>query len=98
MEVLAGARSSEQAEELSSQLLQFELLPLQPLEDYEEAAAIYRRCRARGETIRSMVDCLIAVPVIRVGAELLHADADFGVIARHAPLRIHPASSAGPAG
>jgi predicted nucleic acid-binding protein len=51
------------------------------------AAALYRHCRARGETVRSTVDCLIAVVAMGHRATLLHRDPGFEVIARHTPLR-----------
>lgn len=69
--------------------MSFPVLELRGLEDFEEAASLYRRCRSSGETIRNLSDCLIAVPVIREGAELLHNDADFEAIARHSDLRIY---------
>ena len=94
MEVLAGARSSQEAEDLGEQLLAFSLLPLQGLSDFEEGARIYRTCREAGETVRSQVDCLIAVPAIRGGVAILHADRDFDVIARHTDLSIHPLDEA----
>ncbi len=54
-----------------------------------EAFTIYRRCRLAGETLRSgFTDCLIAVPVIREKATLLHCDQDFEVIARHTELQL----------
>jgi predicted nucleic acid-binding protein len=87
-ELLAGARSGSPVRELRSRLLGFAVLPLEGLGDFEEAAALYRACRDAGETLRSLSDCLIAVPVIRAGAELLHNDADFNVIARHSPLKV----------
>ena len=88
MELLAGARSGTGVRELRSRLLGFQVLPLEGLADFEEAGVIYRACRDAGETLRSLTDCLIAVPVIRAGASLLHNDADFAAIARHAPLQI----------
>lgn len=88
MELLAGARSGTAVRDLRSRLLGFKVLPLEGLADFEEAGVIYRACRDAGETIRSLSDCLIAVPVIRAGASLLHNDADFAAIARHTPLRI----------
>jgi predicted nucleic acid-binding protein len=90
MEVLAGARTPEELEDLREQLLAFPLLHLEGLTDFEEAARIYRACREAGETVRSQIDCLIAVPAIRVGAAILQADRDFDVIARHTDLAIHP--------
>lgn len=61
------------------------------LESYERAAAIHRRCRVRGETVRNMTDCLIAAVAIREDVPILALDRDFEVIARHTPLRLHPA-------
>lgn len=95
-ELLAGARAGAAVRELRSRLLSFRLLPLEGLADFEEAAAVYRSCRDAGETLGSLSDCLIAVPTIRAGAALLHNDADFDVIARHAPLKIHGRSRRAP--
>lgn len=89
MEVLAGATSAREAEDLRVQLLGFKVLRLRPVTDFAEAAALHRACRAGGETVRSIADCLIAVPAIRAGAPILHANRDFEAIARHSALRIH---------
>ena len=91
MELLAGARPGEALRDLRSRLAAFPILPLEGLADFEEAALLYRSCRDAGETIRSLSDFLIAVPTIRAGAALLHADSDFDAIARHSALRLHPA-------
>jgi predicted nucleic acid-binding protein len=88
MELLAGAATAEEVTRLRRLLLRFQLLPIAGLADYEAAAALYRDCRARGETVRSTVDCLIAVVAMRHGATVLHRDHDFEVIARHTPLRV----------
>jgi predicted nucleic acid-binding protein len=93
MELLAGARSGRHLRDLRSRLLSFPILPLEGLADYEEAAVIYRTCRAAGETIRGLADCLIAVPAIRAGARVLHNDSDFEAIARHTALELHFLSS-----
>lgn len=90
MEVLAGTRSARDATRRRQELLQLTMLRLDPLQAYEDAAAIYRTGRRQGITIPKMTDCLIAVPVIKAGASLLHADADFDRIAQVAPLRIEP--------
>jgi len=86
MEVLAGSRQARHAAAIRG----FEVLPLRGLADFELAAALYRACRAAGETLRGLTDCLIAVPTIRAGATLLHADRDFDVLARHARLEVQP--------
>ncbi len=90
MEVSAGARDEVRAADLVDQLAQVTMLRLDPLQGFEDAAAIHRAARRRGLTIGKMTDCLIAVPVIKAGASLLHADADFDRIAQVAPLRIEP--------
>jgi hypothetical protein len=90
MELLAGVRSQTDAEELRGHLLAFPVLPLKGLDGFDAAAALYRVCRAAGETVREISDCLVAVPAIEAGATLLHADRDFEVLARHTPLRLEP--------
>ena len=87
MEVLAGARDERHLGDLRQLLHKATLLPTLPV-DYEAASAIYRACRTQGETVRKLIDCLIAAVAIREGVALLHADADFDVIARHTTLAI----------
>lgn len=89
MELLAGVRTPHQLAALRDRLLAFPLLRLHGLADFEEAAAIYRSCRRGGETVRSLADCLVAVPAIREGADLLATDEDFEAIARHTELRLY---------
>jgi predicted nucleic acid-binding protein len=89
MELLAGARSDRERDELRRLLYgRCTLLPLEGAADYERAADLYRHCRRGGETIRRLTDCLIAVVAIRAGVELLHRDGDFDAIARHTLLRV----------
>lgn len=91
MEVLAGARNERHLIQLRGLLARATMLPTTPA-DHEAAASMYRTCRANGETARKLVDCLIAAVAVRAGAEILHADTDFTVLARHTELEIHPAS------
>lgn len=88
MEVLAGARGPTHLRELRRLFVRCELLPLMGLADYEAAAELYRTCRHKGETVRALTDCLIAVPAMRAGAGVVHADRDFDAIARHSALQI----------
>ncbi len=90
MEVLAGARSQQHAAELRARLLAFPVLTLDGLEGFDSAAELYRACRAGGETVREIMDCLVAVPTIEADATLLQADRDFEVLAQHTPLRLEP--------
>ena len=87
MEVLAGARDESHLLSLRRLLARAATIPMQPT-DYEDAAALYRRCRQHGETVRKLIDCLIASAAIRAGVPILHNDADFDVLARHTELRI----------
>ena len=88
MELLAGARDEQQLTQLRGLLARTTVLPTTPA-DYELAAALYRSCRSRGETVRRLIDCLIAAVAVRADLEILHADADFEVLARHTDLRTH---------
>jgi hypothetical protein len=90
MEVLSGLRSGSDVAEVRALMLALPMLTVGGLAGFEEAAAIYRACRTGGETIRSMLDCLVAVPAIRAGASILHRDRDFDVIARHTELQLEP--------
>lgn len=87
MEVLAGARDERHLDDLRGLLARASVVPAEPM-DYEEAAALYRICRRGGETVRKLIDCLIGAVAIRAGIPVLHADADFEVLARHTALRI----------
>jgi hypothetical protein len=88
MEILAGARSPRHQEELRDLLLGLPLLRLRGLADFERAAALFQLCRAGGETVRNLLDCLVAVSAIDAGAPVLHVDADFDRLARHTPLEV----------
>lgn len=88
MELLAGARDEKQLTQLRGLLARTTVLPTTPA-DYELAAAMYRSCRSRGETVRKLIDCLIAAVAVRADVEILHADADFEVLARHTDLHTH---------
>jgi len=60
-------------------------------EEHDERADgrdLNRTCRRRGETVRKLIDCLIASVAIRADTPVLHADSDFDALARHMVLRI----------
>ncbi len=87
MEVLAGARNDEHLRNLRGLLARASMIATEPT-DYEDAAALYRTCRRGGETVRKLIDCLIAAVAIKAGIPVLHADTDFDVLARHTQLRL----------
>ena len=87
MEVLAGARSDDHLRDLRGLLARATLVPT-GAGDYEDAATLYRTCRRSEETVRRLIDCLIAAVAIRAGVPVLHADAAFDVLARRTALRL----------
>lgn len=93
LEVTAGARNETNLEMINTVLDYGSYTPVLP-HHFDDAASIYRECRARGITVRSMVDCLIAAVALENDLEILHNDRDFNAIAAVYPLRIHPASAA----
>ncbi len=88
MEVLAGSRDDDHLDRLRSLLARCELLPVKGLDDYERAASLYRECRRAGDTIRALTDCVIGAVALRTDVDVLHADRDFDVLARHTGLRL----------
>ena len=88
MEVLAGARDSAHLGSLRRLLSGCELLPVEGLGAWERAADIWRLCRSKGETVRSLTDCLIADVALQAGASVLHSDRDFDAISRSTGLAI----------
>jgi predicted nucleic acid-binding protein len=95
MEVLAGARDDRHAAQLRRLLGRCEFVPVARLADFERGAALYRQCRRAGDTVRALNDCLIAAVAIRAGLDVLHADRDFDVIARHCELELYAAPRGG---
>ena len=87
MEILAGARDGEHLDGLRRLLARASSIAIAPI-DYDEAATLYRACRRGGETVRKLIDCLIAATAIRAGVPVLHADSDFDVLARHTALQL----------
>lgn len=88
MELMAGIPSGSGRQQLTRFIRRFEWASVAGLDDYEKAADVYLRCRAGGETVRSMIDCLIAAVALRTGSAVLHRDRDFDVIARYLPLQL----------
>ncbi|MES1242126.1 MAG: PIN domain-containing protein [Acidobacteriota bacterium] len=75
-EVFQGLRRSKERLKLSD--LFRDLIFLEPagIDDYFKAADLYRALRERGITIRSTIDCLIAVMAAEHGCSLLARDQD----------------------
>lgn len=86
-EILLGFSSDKQAEKVSLLMEAFETPQELTTNDYQKAAAIYRKCRHNGKTILSTIDCLIAALCLRDSMSLLSKDRDFNFIAEIYPLR-----------
>lgn len=85
MELLAGAPDLGALHALQALTSGLPGLSLDPELDFHAAAAAYRAARAAGSTVRSLVDCLIAVLAARHGALLVHRDADLEALAAVLP-------------
>lgn len=90
-ELTAGAGSSRRAEELRALLLRGPMIAVEGLQDWEDAAQLYRSARSGGLTVRSSIDCLIAAVALRTGSPVLALDRDFEALAQVCDLVLeHP--------
>lgn len=87
-EILLGLKSDPEAAKVLDLLDAFDPVAEPNRDDYVAAAALYRRCRAKGFTIRSTIDCLIAQLCLRDGLSLLTKDRAFAAIADCSALRL----------
>ncbi len=88
MELLAGAGSDEQVATVTRLLARGVALPTLSPGDHEYAASLYRAARRSGETVRSMIDCLVTAVAVRLDAPVLAQDRDFEVLRQVCPLRL----------
>lgn len=86
MEVLRGLRTDRDGR-ISRRLLELEMYEMAGERVCLRAAEFYRDLRARGITVRSSIDCLIATYCILGGHTLLHSDRDFDPFEQHLGLR-----------
>lgn len=87
-EVLQGLSDDADARRVSALMAGFPAPPELNMDDYRNAAALYRTCRARGTTPRSTIDCLLAQTCLKLNVPILARDRDFELIARVAPLQL----------
>ena len=87
-EILLGFSSDRQVKKVAVLLEAFDMPAELSVSDYQQAAAIYRKCRQKGKTIRSTIDCLIATLCLRDDKPLLSKDRDFENIALCFPLKL----------
>ena len=87
-EILLGIKTDAGANHIAGLLAVFETPQEPQRRDYIEAAKLFRLCRTKGYTVRSVVDCIIAQLCLRDGDELLSKDRDFKAIAKCTKLRL----------
>jgi predicted nucleic acid-binding protein len=87
MELMAGATDPVALDRIQQLADGLPTLHVDPLLDFRAAAALYRLARSGGETVRSIVDCLIAAVALRHDVRLVHKDHDFEVLGRITGLR-----------
>jgi hypothetical protein len=75
-EVLAGCRDERHERDLRRMIAPCRSLEPTYPETYEHAAALFRRCRLAGRSVRGTVDCLIAAIAIEHGATVVALDRD----------------------
>ena len=89
-EVVQGLREDPQSEAFAKGFRSLPVLsdPVS-LDLFLAAADIYRQGRAKGFSIRTSIDCLIAAIAIENKVPLWHRDRDFDMIAEYTPLRTY---------
>ena len=70
------------------ELLDAEIATSHPIRPTTKTLPCSTACRRGGETVRRLIDCLIAATAIRTGVSVLHADTDFDRLARLTSLRV----------
>ena len=90
-EILQGLRDDRAVRRVEERLLAFDILRLETLDDFRTAAALYRRARSQGRTIRRTLDCLIAAVCVRESSAILHNDRDFDHLTAVTELIVHQA-------
>jgi predicted nucleic acid-binding protein len=95
-EVLQGLSDDFEGEALHDAFLALPVLS-DPLSVglFLSAARIYQQGRAKGFTIRSSTDCLIAAIAIENKVAVWHQDRDFEAISRFTPLRTYHRTRSG---
>lgn len=90
-EILQGISADSMFSRVQRDLSRFEIFDTGGEAMAVAAARNYRALRARGQTVRKTIDCLIATFCLAQGHSLLHRDHDFDAFEKYLGLRvIHP--------
>ncbi len=86
-EILSGIRSADVYNEIRAHLSRFPHFEVLR-GDYDQAAAFFNTCLAKGVT-GSNVDMLICAVAVRNAVPVFTIDTDFNLYVEHLPLRLH---------
>ena len=90
-EILQGIRHQDDYILTRDALLKYEIFPAGGVDLAITSAYNYRWLRAKGHTIRTTIDCMIATFCIVNNMSLLHDDRDFDLFEQHLGLQVvHP--------
>lgn len=87
MELLQGCKDEIEWTKMSSYLAVQNYLEPDYTSIWDNSARLYFELRRQGMTIRSNIDCAIAVMALENNFTLYHYDRDFEAIARHTSLK-----------
>lgn len=87
-EVFQGLRQDKGRAQLSELFRDLTFLEPSGIDFYFRAAHLYRSLRKRGKTVRSTIDCVIAVFAEEHGCSLLARDGDMDVILESGLLKV----------
>lgn len=87
MELLQGCKDETEWEKISSYLAVQNYLEPDYRSIWENCARLYFELRRQGITIRSNIDCAIAILAIENNLTLYHCDRDFEMMAKHTVLK-----------
>lgn len=89
-EILQGADSEKEYDLLKNYLATQRFYnPKDSVESFAKATRIYMDCRKKGITIRSTIDCIIAVTALEHDLFLLHHDNDYALMQKVVPLKCY---------
>jgi predicted nucleic acid-binding protein len=87
-EVLQGIVKDAEFRSVARHLSNFNIYPMTGRRNAVQSAVNYRKLRARGFTVRKIVDCWIATFCIQGAFPLLHNDRDFDPFEKHLGLKV----------
>jgi predicted nucleic acid-binding protein len=95
-EVFQGLRKDGTRAAIERSFRDMLLVEPEGIDTYLRAAEVYRKLRERGVTIRSTIDCIVAVMAEEAGCALLARDRDLDAILASGLVKVRPRPIAAP--